>query len=580
MRPRSLYSLSIFIIGCLLCCRPISSFDLWWELAEARWIAANLAFPTHPLFTYTLTDFPYIAHEWASGMVFYGIRSAFSELGLLLFVTAAFGILCMLFYRLLLRGGAGQWGAWLYTLLFLVIAQMRFPLRPELFSSFAMMAVCFLAQDPRTGRRQLAAHFAVFALWANFHGEFAFGIAYLLISWISTRSSCWGKRLLAASLGSLCNPYGWKVWSIPFFYFFEQRRIFETSTEGQLVPLHFIAGALITLLSIGLMLWERFGDRSGEESREFSWRDFLLTAAFGFQMFKVNRLLVLFCIVAMPILYFQAARFLRRRAWTPREGIAPAYRLLLLPALIIFIALWRGPYAVGCLRRPLEQKFLPEKAAGFLEKIQARGKIYNSYSFGGYLEWRLFPRLRPFYDGRYPYTELQYEETAARESPEKWQAFISRYDADFACIDWVWEGGLQLILGPAWGKAWEEASARSPYSYLLPKKDWTLLYWDERALVFARNTPGNREIIRRCGLRYTEPLAWPETWRRVQTGEIQGSQVLRELAEIRGRAGPNWLSDMMSAQLGKEKTDAAMGTFGKREDAGQRGAAHPQEARQ
>jgi len=61
--------------------------------------------------------------------------------------------------------------------------------------------------------------------------------------------------------------------------------------------------------------------------------------------------------------------------------------------------------------------------------------------------------------------------------------------------------------------------------------------------------PENQPLIRRYELRYTEPLSWQYTLERVRQGKIPKSAVLREFEEIQERAGKNWTSNLMRAQL-------------------------------
>lgn len=565
MVKRFSFSGSLFIIGTLLHWTPVWSFDLWWELLESRWVWQHKTFPITPIFTYTLTDFPYIAHEWASGMIFFGIHNLFGARGLLLFVSAVFGLFGVLFFKLLRKAGADLWPAWLYSLLFMLIAHLRFPLRPELFSYFFMLAVLSLQGAPR-GWRSVLCHWALFALWSNFHGQFAFGLVYLCLVFITTGSAETGGRLLASCLGLFCNPYSWRIFLIPLMYFTRQDSLFAVATEGQRSLLFTSIVSALLLPTLGLLFWNWWVTREARppgarlapstarkvalpSGTAFPWRDTALTLAFGLQALRVNRVFVVFCIVAMPILYLQAAKALKNGF--PRiADRRPATRAVLLSwALVLMVVLLRAPAVARTWAHPLDLRSLPEKAASFFERIQARGKVYNSFNFGGYLEWKLYPNIAIFYDERYPYASLEHDEDEARKSPEAWATFIKRYDADFACLDWVWEGGLHPLLWPAWGKAWEQQGIRSPYESLFPRKDWTLIYWDDKALIFARNLPKNRGIIRQYALRYTEPLSWQNTLEQVRQGKIPRNAVLREVEEIQGRAGKNWVSNLMQEQL-------------------------------
>ena len=69
--------------------------------------------------------------------------------------------------------------------------------------------------------------------------------------------------------------------------------------------------------------------------------------------------------------------------------------LLGLVGLLVYQALVGGLYQL----RAAEWKF-PKDAAEFLRRNQITDPIFNSYEYGGYLIWALWPEQRTFIDGR------------------------------------------------------------------------------------------------------------------------------------------------------------------------------------
>jgi len=89
-------------------------------------------------------------------------------------------------------------------------------------------------------------------------------------------------------------------------------------------------------------------------------------------------------------------------AWRGRraQGFArPALRAQVLNAVLLLLlvagmAAWLRPYNVE------QDPTLPVKAVDVLGAEGLQGPLFHNYIWGGYLLWRLWPRVRVFIDGR------------------------------------------------------------------------------------------------------------------------------------------------------------------------------------
>ncbi|HEX3730654.1 MAG TPA: hypothetical protein VHV47_12665, partial [Opitutaceae bacterium] len=130
--------------------------------------------------------------------------------------TAA--LLCWLATAGLLR--RGPWAP-LLALAALMICQMRFEPRPEVFSYlFLALQIRWLAAWPED-RMPAGGNFARFAavqvLWSNLHGYFALGPFLVILRLAAVRSKT-GARSLGLLLGlaflaSVASPFGWRNWA-------------------------------------------------------------------------------------------------------------------------------------------------------------------------------------------------------------------------------------------------------------------------------------------------------------------------------------------------------------------------------
>jgi len=109
---------------------------------------------------------------------------------------------------------------------------------------------------------------------------------------------------------------------------------------------------------------------------------------------------------------------------------------------------------------------LPYEAADFLARNDLPPELFNSYNWGGFLIWRLYPQYRVFIDGR---THLYGEEVLEEylksywASPQ-WHKPLERYNMNSIIIE-----------------------RDSAFAALLTESpNWQQVYADELAVVFVR----------------------------------------------------------------------------------------------
>jgi len=117
-------------------------------------------------------------------------------------------------------------------------------------------------------------------------------------------------------------------------------------------------------------------------------------------------------------------------------------------------------------RLEAEQKILPVGAVDWIAAQQPAGNLFNSYNWGGYLLWRLWPTYPVYADGRtdvYPNVFLQ----------EYLQIVTGQLDAPALFA----ERGIRTVII-------EQASPL--VKQLLESGDWQAAYRDDLAVVLTR----------------------------------------------------------------------------------------------
>ena len=204
--------------------------------------------------------------------------------------------------------------------------------------------------------------------------------------------------------------------------------------------------------------------------------DWLLFAAFSAAALAAGRNVVLIGFLA-PVLI---------AAYIPWKRPAPAFARYVVPAALL------AGVAVGTARgeffqlRAAEWRY-PKGAADFLLAHHVSQPIFNTYEYGGYLMWRLWPQNRVFIDGRalsesvfLDYARILYnhDDSDGRSGMQ----LLDDYGVQAIVMNaFQYSNGLVYMLAPALADP--------------AQKEWKLVYTDPQALVFMRQPPPGVEPI-------------------------------------------------------------------------------------
>lgn len=138
------------------------------------------------------------------------------------------------------------------------------------------------------------------------------------------------------------------------------------------------------------------------------------------------------------------------------------------------------PYGIG-----IANYFYPEKAIDFIKSNNIKGKIYNSYPFGGYIIYNLFPDCKPIIDGRlcYPLDFIKLYADSL-ENPYSFREIIMKYKPDIFLIDYN-HPDIATFLD-------------------LMKDKYKLVFYDDNAMIFLENKKFY-EMIKKHAYKFVSP---------------------------------------------------------------------------
>ena len=459
--------------------------DTWWHLRAGQWMVDNGALLSVDVFSYPLVGTQWINHSWLSQIPLFLAWDAFGYAGLNLVVALVVVATFVMVYRTC-RGGP-------YLRAFVVLlaaatSSVYWSARPQLASLLLAATFSFvLYQFRRADKNHLWLLPLLMLLWVNLHGGFAIGFILLLTTAlgealkfgtalvmpaptpaadkesVSSRTDRWLLALahslhipayaheearrsawlvgigLACALLVPLNPYGPRMLLYPF----------ETVSIGVLQdfiqewqsPNFHIASNQLFLVMVFSTL-----AAVGFSRRRLDVTDFLIFSVFAYLGFLAGRNIAIFAIVAAPVLATHLdnlvdrlqTNFLALRI----EPTAPTP----LQARLNWVLLLLVVFAVGVkIISPLTNAsneagvadFQPVKAVTYLRQTSPSGNLFNSYNWGGYLIWSLYPDMPVFIDGR---TDLYADEflraylDTAFARPG-WQATLNQYEIDIVLIE-------------------------------------------------------------------------------------------------------------------------------------------------
>lgn len=402
---RNVFVAVLFIGLFAMAARNVLDPDVWWHLKTGEWIVQHKAVPRADPFSYTRAGQPWVAHEWLSELLLYGIYRT-AGLGGLIVVFAA--ILAAAFFILYRRCGnnpfiAGVmvvWAAWATAPLWGV--------RPQILSFLLASLSLFILERSENQRELIWWTLPLTILWVNLHAGFAIGPALtalflsgeLVEGLLTPHPGRTGPRLRLPGLTLLftlllvpLNPSGTKMFSYPVQTLLSkpmQGYISEWASPN-LHSADYWPFLLLVLATVATLGWSRTRVRP---------RDLILLSATTFAALSSIRLIPLFVLVAVPIL----ARQLQPRfsgGYSPSRPIRPVFALAN-AAIILAMAAFTGVHTAQVIRRQgqAEAEHFPAAAVAYLVAHPDSGPVFNHYDWGGYLIFKLYPGTRVFIDGR------------------------------------------------------------------------------------------------------------------------------------------------------------------------------------
>lgn len=507
----------------------IADLDFWWHLKTGQIILQQKAFLYHDIYSFTAAGREYIDHEWLFQVIQYVTYSLVGPAGITLLKSLILILIYCVNASVLQKNNISPFLSTGVLILSISGALIRFIERPEIFTTlFLILTYVIIDSYLRNGQRRILFILPLlYLVWANTHAAVILGLflqmtflAGLLIesklkklnypvyyslqsSQLKTLAIFFGLSLLITGV----NPYGYRMLKVPF----ELTRIIDSgilkNQEWQqpspiLLPFFYVCLLFTFIVHI-------------TQFRRLHVIHFLFAAFLGYISLKYVRNVGIFCMM-MPILVAPSLSVLASKTNVVRWGtIGAAVGLL-------FILLRAYPFEFGIG----EASYFPNQIVRFTKEENLQGHMLNSYGFGGYLIWTLFPERKVFIDGRnevyLPLLKRLHKESADSRG---WNKLLADYKIEYVLLNYV--DDLERVTEI--DRNQKTVVYYEPFtSTRFPRNRWALIYWDDDGMVLIKKNGVNQNLL---PLEYTSVFPEGRSYQlmAVRNGLVDRQKAIQEL---------------------------------------------------
>ena len=428
-------------------------------------------------FSHTMAGEPFVPYEWLSEVLFAVVHRLAGLAGVVvltgLILAATYGLVAWL----LQRHGVSPLAAMLTAVAAGAVGAVHWLARPHLFTLLGAVLTLWLLER---GNRRAWPAAALFALWANLHGGFLYGLVLIALvvagdlaeaRWGSDRERWLGGArghlvmLGAALAGTLVTPAGPALLRHVVGYLGKSYLV-DNTAEYQSPDFHAVYGRVFLVILIGAIAALALSGRRPTYPRLL-----LVLANIAFALMSIRNI-PLFGVIALPAIALHLAGRSGSAGPAPRTATAGAVADLgtgaWSAAALLAVGLMLASPARGLFRASYDPAVFPVAAVGKAREARLGGRLFNHFEWGGYVLYA-WPEQRVFIDGQTDFygERLTREYAALAEAGAGWRRRLSGL-------------GISLVLLPP----------GAPLARALGAvREWEEWYRDGTAVVLRRKTP-------------------------------------------------------------------------------------------
>ncbi|MDP2922018.1 MAG: tetratricopeptide repeat protein [Candidatus Omnitrophota bacterium] len=496
----------VFAVLVMLVIHPVDSNDTWMHIKTGGIILENMRIRAVDDYSYTAQGREWLNHQWLSQVIFYIVYRFSGVNGILLFCALFIFLAFLILFRIMYDAKNWLSAVFLITLV-IIFSQPEYIARPLVFSLFLFSVFLYILWKYKrswTGKKENLIYLLIplQVLWTNLHGASIMGVflvwAYIAGEFIDTKirrsgfddkyvikGARFNKLFYAGIILTIAagfTPYGYNLILFPIresggMYFIDE---WLSPLRNDILLNLDISPYYRLFLIISILIFIFRG-------RLIAASGIIIFAAFLYLSMSSRRHMPLYGFAVAPYAaYYMKGITIKKIPDYIVKALKQAVSIILaLYLLLLCKGIFTGEYYVKTnhdLRFGLGRIEYPDKAIDFLVKTDLKGNMFNDYSSGCYLIWRLYPERRVFIDGRNTVYGVKFIEKDYRKRllhPGLFEELARKYDINYIFLQH------------------EMANTGALIPYLYHSRQWALVYCDDIACVFLRDTEENRGVIKR-----------------------------------------------------------------------------------
>lgn len=414
------FLLFIFVVSLSTHTNSALNQDLGRHIKLGEMIVKTYSVPSINLFSYTNPKFPFVNHHWLSETIFYLLSTYFgilsiSYLKIIIILTSL--ILIFLTCKKISTINVATMSCFFMAQLLMA----RSDERPEVFGFLffsALLTIFFFQKEGKTTHKIVYLAPLILFLWVNTHITFIFGFLLLVLFLANNvilkkgeKAKVWISVSTIALFLSLLNPHGLQGLLYPFSLFKNygysiqenQNLFFLNELTSDIYIKIFWIQSLVIIASGSLALFYEISKKTLKDNSIY----YLLFAIFFLASIVAIRNFPFFVFISM----ISFSHFLSKIAFLVSKYTAPykAVLSILIPIIFsgfiviaILLISTNAFYNTFDEQKQFEVRIEESYKEGtdFFLKHSLKGPIFNNFDIGGYLDYRLYPKIKVFVDNR------------------------------------------------------------------------------------------------------------------------------------------------------------------------------------
>lgn len=421
----TIFALAGWIVGS----SRLSDNSFLWHLRTGEYILDH-GIPRHDVFSYTAPGTRWIAQSWLAEVIYAALARTVGLFGVRVFVGLIGVAVSVLALRLAVRlSGRLLRGAGIAAVS-LGGVFMLWSERPLVIGVLFLVVLLWIVEVPESwvGRQALWTIPIVLWLWANVHGSFSFGLAYLALHvigrWVDGAVPWHGRErtlVLATVIGvlvSLVNPYGLSLLTFPI-ELLSRGEILSHVHEWQSPDFRASWGIALGAW-IAVFVWAL-----ARGNNRVTRRDLIVTVPMLLMALWAARNIAIAPLIGMPVI---------ARAFAAEPTTGPRFSRAFVATACAAVALVGLAMGASAAAEPnYAFDTYPVKAMRYVARHDLLGRhLLTDDADAGFVINQYWPRQQVFMDDRfdmYP-MQLMRDFLALAAGDPKWSGMLDHYDVD------------------------------------------------------------------------------------------------------------------------------------------------------